>query len=187
MSAFELGSRIDLTSSPYLQLFDGSAANEHRHNVDGYIGLHKELGYVQVFRSGVIELVDRLYGASTFAEQPKSLPSVDVEAAVVNATAHYVQWLERLGATAPFFVGMSLLDVKGVEWDVRKNSPMDIMRPPIFDRDVIVLPEVTVETGDERRWSARLKPLLDSIWQAAGRSKSQYFDDDGKWRLDATK
>jgi len=149
-----------------------SSASAIRLNLDGAVGaLHPEASrngaYVQVFRSGSIELVWVLspYAGGT---KPK-LPSVAYERYLIQFVESFRTELRRLGYSAAVAVMLSLLKAGEIDFtpDDRSGFPLS---GPGFDRDTLVLPDVLIEedmptiTGFPRLPARRRPRRWKSCW-----------------------
>ena len=115
--------------------------------------------------------------------------------------------LKSLGVSSPVLVSLALLGLKGCKLLTRRviyvgDTPSHYdnrLSPHPIDRDSLFLSGLVVEnlqelplegyreinTGrDYQSWHAvesLLRPYCDSIWNAVGYPRSEYFDSDGKW------
>ncbi len=187
LSAFGSPSQVDLSvlsesDRDLLPLFT-SRTEVFRHNLDGILshrhsstGMHH--GYLQVFRDGTIESLDsRLVGAKA---EHRIILSDAFERGLVNALRLYLDVERRIGAQPPLVLMLSLLGVGGLTmdkcWDDSEEFSM------MFDRsDLLIPPELVEDAGADP--SQIIRPLLDAVWNAAGRSGSPYYDSDGSWIL----
>lgn len=49
-------------------------------------------------------------------------------------------------------------------------------------KDVLEFPPILIEEySDSAAYVASLRPIFDALWNAGGLSRSNYFDDDGRW------
>ena len=83
--------------------------------------------------------------------------------------------LRTLNANPPFFIMISLLDVKGYSMIVEPVEGNPVPRRDGIDRNDLILPEIQMESTDVDR-STLLKSSFDMIWNAAGWSASQNYD-----------
>ena len=83
--------------------------------------------------------------------------------------------LRTLNANPPFFIMISLLDVKGYSMIVEPVEGNPVPRRDGIDRNDLILPEIQMESTDVDR-STFLKSSFDMIWNAAGWSASQNYD-----------
>jgi hypothetical protein len=134
-------------------------------------------GYTQLFRSGAIEGAEAFMLRRRDGDRPHAIPSYSFEDKLIEALGFYLRLLARLGVAPPYLLGLSLLDVRGLEMAV-PQSHFDSTYP--IDRDDLVLPELLViDPGAPAH--AILKPAFDAVWQAAGWPRSLNYDEHGTW------
>jgi len=158
----------------------------HRYNFDGIVtytdrGDGIAAGYVQLYRSGLIEAVDtEVLGAPGGPHEWKNnIPSTLLEESLLHSSKQFVEFLSRAGVSAPIFIAVTLIGVKGLQMAMRQLSWF--ASSVGIDRDTLLVPEVTIEDLGQHL-SAQLRPICNAIWRAAGVSKSPNFDDAGNWR-----
>lgn len=130
-------------------------------------------GYCQVFRSGAIEAVD----ADMFARgDRKQIPIFPVEEEIIRALSRYLRVQSAIGAECPIAVMLSLIGVRGYEMAL----PLSYLSTgsTSIDRDDLLIPEILIEEWDIDVASV-MKPLFDSVWQAAGWEGSLSYDEAG--------
>lgn len=135
------------------------------------------VGYVQLFRNGVIEAVDceRLDPLNPPHERPKKiLPGFAYERDVVRAVDSYVEFYRAYDIPTPVLVALSLLSVRG--FSIETNY--EIGRP--IDRDHLILPPRHAESLDFNTASF-LRPSFDQVWNACGYDRSVNYDENGNW------
>lgn len=161
-------------------------AHHHRYNLDGLVTYSQSRSdenpahpYVQLFRNGIIESVDtRMLVAE--GENVPHIPSQAYEDYLLKTLPKYLSVQEELDTAPPLFVMLSMLGVSGYIMGVRKH--LDLWgenRYPI-DRDALLLPEIVIE-GFDVDLSEVMRPVFDSVWNAAGWPKSMNYDESGKW------
>lgn len=147
----------------------------HRYNIDGIVfsspGSPVD-GYVQVFRSGVVEVVESY---SEEARRRLSLPSLAFERDVIRSVNGARKVFSVLGVQPPFVIMLTLLSMKG--WTMSSGDFL-FRGGGVFDRDPTIIPELLLESLDGDL-TAKLKPLLDLAWNAAGWPGSIYYDQSG--------
>lgn len=153
-----------------------------RFNIHGMInerGGEQNHGYTQIFRNGVVEATvamlirDRGNGL-------RGIPGRALERYLMEALPSYVDGLRKLDVQPPMFVLMTLEGVSGCSYFIN-SSAYDDPEPP-FQDDVVSLPTCSIEDiGDERSVQQALRPMMDTLWNAAGYSRAQSFDKDGRW------
>jgi hypothetical protein len=92
--------------------------------------------------------------------------------------------LMNLEVPEPVFVSLSLLDVKGRTMTLPASSYIYGSTSHPFDRDVVLCPDVLIpRMKGELALSPVLLPIINAVWQAAGREKTPYLDANGSWRI----
>ena len=155
-----------------------------RPNLDGYLicAPHgkggRMLAYTQFFRSGIIEGVDSdsLAPLDNGGESVCWIPSTLVENYAVDAVTAFLSFLRRFEIEPPIVVIVSMLGVRGY----RMAEPGMRLGNKFVDRDVLKLPELLLEQWPEDV-GTEMRPVIDSIWQAAGYHGSPNYGADGKW------
>ncbi|GIV67046.1 MAG: hypothetical protein KatS3mg047_1439 [Bellilinea sp.] len=151
-----------------------------RYNLDGYVrylpgneGVFER--YYQFFKGGYLEIT-----LTNFVRQVKDrffVNSRDLEREIILTVKSALQFLNECNFEAPLFVFLSLIGVKGLPL-LNSNIPqldyIDFTHE--FDRDPILLPELYLESypDDYQNLPALLKPLIDTMWNAAGMEGSPY-------------
>jgi hypothetical protein len=172
-----------IAKSPWpVRPIDGSLT-DYRYNFDGCLIINGNeagqcRGYVQVFRSGIIEAVDASLLRRRGAEH--SIPSRIFEQGLIGATEMYLAAQKQLAIPPPIAILVTLLGVSGYTMAVSQfvSSRADTNYP--IDRDTLVLPEFILEDypSDVPR---ALKSTFDTIWNAAGWPTSLGYDEQGEW------
>jgi hypothetical protein len=153
-----------------------------RHNFDGVVTYSATMdktpspSYLQLFRSGIIELVDtRRVG--TYDKEGLIIPGTGWEDELLAAVRQYFDIQVRIGVSPPIVVMLSLLNVKGAKMYVGGGfSPFGDSK---VDRDHLLVPEVMAEDFASDCGKI-LKPSLDAIWNACGYSGSSGYGVDGQ-------
>ena len=87
---------------------------EYRYNFDVLLCTwQSQLSYTQTFRNGIIEAVDAYLLGSVGSDGSSTIPSVQYEKKVIEKLSEYISIQNRLGIEPPFFIMLSLLNVKG--------------------------------------------------------------------------
>jgi hypothetical protein len=154
--------------------------NSWRYNADGLLCSSiktqgERQSYLQVFRDGSLE-----YGDSYCFESSSGLNvrGVPFESKIVQAFGAAMALLKHLEVSEPVFVSLTLIGMKGRAMSL---SVFETSHP--FDRDLILCSDVLVQNlSDVMPYSAALLPIVNSVWQSAGRHGSPYVDSNGRWQ-----
>jgi hypothetical protein len=183
LSAFESAKRFDVPTLATLGRPDvlrpiySAGGMTTRYNFDGYLifdqveRANPPWSYLQLFRNGILESVN-----ATVLTGRNSIPSLPFEGRLLRETLpKYLAALKLLGVQPPVFLGLTLFGISGyrIEMPGHPYSFADKGLP--IDRDSLILPDVTIETFESNLDEA-MKPVFDSIWNAAGRDGSIYYE-----------
>lgn len=166
----------------------------YRYNFDGFVTFNfinkgeysgKSWSYVQFFRNGILESVDGqiLKARSNKEKRLYFIPGFSLEKELIKAFKNYLTIFKTLNIELPIFVFLSLTEVKGYSMFTRGTSKIrddENNNIPKIDRNVLLLPEVLIETYDCSPEKV-LKPCFDSIWNACGYPYSHYYNEKGEW------
>lgn len=167
-------------SNLYGKLLPLHSGADFRINMDGILAYSLRMngpgtGYVQLFRSGAIEVVDvPLLQPRRGIDNPY-IPSTSLEEGLLQSTGQYFQALQEVKVEPPVFVGLSLLGVRGYTLATRSRAAGE----PV-DRDDLILPEQLVESLSASP-EAFMRPIFDVLWQACGYACCLDYDEQGKW------
>jgi hypothetical protein len=157
-----------------------SSGWSHLYNFDGIAKFTKtedrgSESYVQFFRNGSIEAVV----CRGFDVEKKLLSSQGLENATIQFLGLYLNLLKKIGVPEPLALGLSLINVKGYSWHIN-TFKWGHPGPSAFRENDYIIPEILIGSY-EQPCHTILRPAFDRIWNAAGRSGSAYYDDDGNW------
>lgn len=161
-------------------IYSGGANS--RYNLDGFLTHSddqekKSYSYVQLFRNGIIEAVEGLLLEPH--EGKLVIHRVEYERQLIISLDNYLSLLKTLNVELPIFVFLTLLGVKGYSMTVDRFK-FPTQQSHTIDRDVLLLPEVIVESYDVVAEKV-LKPSFDAIWNACGFPRSFNYNDAGEW------
>lgn len=156
---------------------------DYRINFDGYLTHSTVRGithaYTQFYRNGIIEAVNTSV-IDAILNGSKCIPS-EYEVELIKVLKRYMEYLKDLNVTPPFFVFLTLTNIKG--YIIGTNAivlPLINNNNPI-DRNILTTPEVMVEDYNSKA-SDILKPIFDSIWNACGFYQSLNYDENGNFK-----
>jgi hypothetical protein len=152
---------------------------DFRYNLEGFLtysigGSGLSYSYTQVYRNGVIEIVDALELSGT----KKIIPSIDYERDIIRVLPNYLLALKHLGVQLPIAVFLTLIGVKGYSMATSKLFEGESRT---IDRDILQLPEALVASYDIKT-EVVLRPAFDAIWNSCGFAKSLNYDEKGEWK-----
>ena len=133
--------------------------------------------YLQIFRNGIVEAVDARMIPSP-PSYPDTVHSVRFPRELFAYVKRLMQLYQLLEVEPPYALFVSLLGVRGIRLAVEQSRGLNL-KP--FDRDVLMLPELIIETGSFEP-DIKLKPLLDTLWQSFGAHGCIDYDESGRWR-----
>ena len=106
----------------------------------------------------------------------KYFPSGGYEKELLNSYSAGVDALKKLVIDPPLIVLVTLANAKGYRLGIGSIAHPFTSEPIPFDRDVMLIPDVQVESLDRRDIDV-LRPILDIIWNAGGYERSLHFDE----------
>lgn len=180
-----------------ISVADGDLTVRMRFNIDGFVRSARtaynattDYAYTQVFRNGIVEAVDtsllmiNAWNRSNFNSQvdPKAFDSERYERKIVVALKRYLELQQFLGNNPPFFVMVSFLGVKGYKIALRRTIHHITEYTSEIDRSNLIVPDVMLEDFDVNVAGA-LKPIFDTVWNAAGFDGSPNYDEAGNFRF----
>jgi hypothetical protein len=165
------------------ELFELVYGVAERPNLDGLLlyspnydeRFHASPSYIQIFRNGGIEFAQAHYtfeGDQIVAA--RSINGDHTEAQLLDEVQNARNFRREMGIGGPMILSVALLRVRGLRFGVER------LRFPTgrsFDRDVVILPDVLIEEDSDLHSSMR--PVFDSLWQAAGSKGSPSYTPEG--------
>lgn len=155
-----------------------------RYNFDGLLTHDASQGvansYAQLFRDGIIEAVLADLNDADPGKQ-KLLPMIWLEQQFMHALPLYVGAHQDLFVERPVFLAFSLIGVSGYVLSVAERLRRHSYNQTPIDRDVLLVPEIPLEDLNQKA-ELILKPVFDSVWNAAGWRCAMHYEDDGNYR-----
>ena len=159
-----------------------------RYNADGFL-CHSQFnpggptvsGYTQLFRSGIVEYADsHCFWAMKFGG--RSVPVIqgqEIEKQMVYCYQDTVKRFRRLESTGPVYVGFSLVGIEGKPFF---STPTSTELGLSSTEDIFISPEVLVDPNEseDQPFERTLLPLVDTMWQVAGKAGTP-FKFEGRW------
>ncbi len=184
LGAFGIAPSIDLGKAERMQTefrpmgmmggarinFDGVLFHSQREKSDSY---------TQLFRNGCLESV--LDGIIKHRENCRLIPALKFEKDLIDDISGYINGLKTLNVPAPLVVMVTIDGIKKC-WLAVSDDYGAFRGSPIMET-TLDLPEVLIENyGSEIDFQRALCPAFNSLWNAAGHPKSEYFTETGEWR-----
>lgn len=136
----------------------------------------KPTAYTYAFRNGCIEGCDTTL-LSSYSE--KKIAGEVSEYRLMEFLERSVQVLKKLDCEPPFFVALSLLNVRG--FTMHTDHTLRSITNTLISRDHLFAPEAFVESYDFAA-SEVLRESFYMIWNACGRQRSPNYTDNNKLR-----
>jgi hypothetical protein len=156
-----------------------------RYNLDGFLTYNTTVpphlhSYVQLFRNGIIEVVETSMLKKGREEDTLYIPSIIFEREILEVLPIYLRIQKCLGVTPPLFIMLTLLGVSGyiMATSRRLDAFGDYAYP--IDRDALILPEVIIENFEITPANI-MRPIFDSVWNATGWPRSMNYNEAGEW------
>lgn len=135
----------------------------------------KTTGYVQLFRTGAIEVVDSVM----LAYHKNVIPSA-YERTVRDGVHRLIGILRELGLDGSTAICLSLLQVRGYSISYEREGEEG---QSTIELDNLILPEVVVEGGaTEAEVDTTLHSPFDLVWNACNKLGSPNYSADGTWK-----
>jgi hypothetical protein len=180
-AAFDMGSR----GEEFIKVLPMHTckATDWRYNFDGFVVYTWDPpetasgGYVQVFRSGIVEAVDaRLLKQR---EEKKYIPGTSYEQKLLAGLSAYLKALRDFEVEPPIFVLLSFVGVKGYKI-ATISAKFSHFKGYEIDRDLLLVPDILIEEY-EIDVASVLRPAFDAVWRASGWERSMNYDKNDKW------
>jgi hypothetical protein len=161
----------------------GTSGGLARLNLDGALVVRNETpqgethGYSQFFRNGFFESTHVL--TRRMEDGRVILASRSYEEHLIALLGGFRKELDRLDINYECAVMLSLLRADEVKLGVRSDGWFDDPHQTLFDRKILVLPDIVApaEASPEKA----MRPAFDLMWQAAGFVGSQNYNNAGEW------
>lgn len=189
ISAFDRRAEVDLTADAVQQFEPSQTFNSdfvellrhsRRFNLNGFLiqtlhrnyvggGIIRNLGYTQIYRNGVCEIVNTIDSEDT--NHP--LLPLNFGKRIAHSFWKHLELLRKLNVQPPLVFSVSLLDFELWRiYPIQTNEPSIGESHPLGENPLI-LPESFLQTFDGSSVDL-IRPILDALWQAGGYPK--YFE-----------
>lgn len=155
---------------------------ESRYNADGFLRFTKIgadlYGYTQVFRSGITEYADLFFCYPPNQNADPHIGGQVLEQQMVECYENALTRFRAQGRTEPLYIGFSLTGI------LNKYFYIALMVGAVgpTTQDFFMSPEVFVDVNDSeaKPYRKTLLPLVNTMWQLAGRESTPYTRN-GEW------
>lgn len=145
---------------------------------NGYANPNTALaGYVQIYRTGVIECVDVI---RTQQESGKTVRLLAIEDIILKYTDMAWAIQQNLEIETPIILLVSLIGMKDYILDVDDPFAFEDYPEVPLRSNRILLPDILINDYRVDQKSI-LKPVFDIVWNAAGLEQSTSYNLDGNW------
>jgi hypothetical protein len=156
-----------------------------RYNADGFLSLavagRQAYGYTQLFRSGIVEYADAYCYSPPMQGYDSMISGQKLEQEMVNCYKDVLRRIRAQGRSELLYVGFSLIGIANKSFYSTLRS-LAIPDQYSILQDIFTSPEVFADMNDpeELPYNRTLLPLVDTMWQVAGRSGTP-FKLKGRW------
>jgi hypothetical protein len=140
---------------------------DNRVTPEGLLTFSTNYGYTQIFRSGIVEAVDK--GMLSFST---NIPSGAFEKEILQSLEEYQKLIQQTGITGKWLLKVQLEGIQGFKL-VTENAFTQYNNGLIVDR--LVLPEILLEDINDNI-EQRIKPAFDYLWRAFGYTRSLNYE-----------
>jgi hypothetical protein len=159
----------------------GASGMNPRFNFHGFVnerGGDQNHGYTQIFRNGALEAT--MAGFIRERNDHLYISGAGLESYIFERLSPYIDGLRDIGVPPPLIIMFTLEGLKGAHYAVMENQ-WDDYESPLPD-DILFLPECVLEDyGTALEYHKAVRPAFDTLWNAIGYSKSQFFNEKGSW------
>jgi len=149
-------------------------------NFHGFInerGGEQNHGYTQIFRNGALEATKARIVVSR--EGGFYVSGQRLEKSIFERLTAYIEGLRSIGVPPPLIIMITLEGVKSAYYVV--SGSWEGYGPPLPD-NILLLPECILQDySSNLEYHKAVRPAFDTLWNAIGYSKSQYFNENGLW------
>lgn len=154
------------------------------YNIDGFMnyrGGDQCHGYTQVFRNGAVEATKS--SVMSVAADRRAVYVEQIVFAIARDLRGYFDGLSMLDVRPPIALMVSLQGVGGAEILAPNQDPsfQEIQKLP--NEDVLPFPNIVInEFGNSDHYLKSMRPIFDTLWNAAGFAQCSFFGPDGEWQ-----
>jgi hypothetical protein len=168
------------------QVYVPHGATNLTYNADGFLCLSQmgnqsgAYGYTQLFRSGIVEYADCNCSGPAGPSESMILGQA-IEGEIVRCYQDAVRRLRKEGKNEPVYAGLSLVGLANKEFFSTYRNRAFGTSAKVID-NIYISPEILVDINapEESPYGRTLLPLVDTMWQVAGRPRTPFMSN-GEW------
>ncbi|MFA6979634.1 MAG: ATP-binding protein [Ignavibacteriaceae bacterium] len=185
MNSFSIQEKID--SNKFTALINTpNSLHDYRKefNFDGFVfhnrfdQIHSADRYFQIFRNGIIELVNANF--TDIEDNCKLISGKKFERFYIEEMSTWIDLLKFFGFTPPFVLLFSVLGIRGYKFRLNDNRFYQIANKPITT-DNLLVHDILAESNFMDEHDKSLKIIFDPIWNACGFPGSLNYDAAVRW------
>jgi len=164
---------------------ESSISWTNRYNLDGFLTFvdpKLNWGYSLALRDGAFEGV-AIVNRTNHPDQPPRMYGLNVEKIALGGVVMFAGLSRSSGYSGPLSILAALLDGKGSRIARSDDGERYPSIKHTVDRDVLILPDVLLEPGNEI--ARTMRPIFDALWQSSGWERSFGYKSDGGWDAEA--
>lgn len=149
------------------------------------------VGYVQLYRNGMIEAIDssllkpttQLHGRS-YSKPVKKLGMWDLEKNIIRSCKMYLNTLKKIEVSLPIYLFLSFIHMRDYKISLVPYENTFISRDSeVTKKDEILLQRIKIDDF-EVDFEKKLKPSFDIFWNAFNQPGSRNYDRNGRFIKD---
>lgn len=148
-----------------------------RLNLEGLLafdGAVPSVVYTQLYRNGVIEVVDA-YSFAPERNRVRIIRSVVYERKLFDYLPSCFNVLREMGINASVFVALTFTGTRGLQMDIEGFPEGNPIRQDSIVTPGVMVSEIQTQVGKV------LKPMFDLVWNACGLPATRNLDSEGNW------
>ena len=155
----------------------------YHYNLDGFINVYCDsecYGYTQFFRNGIVEATN---ANILISWKGSNVLHESTTADIVGAVPDYFDGLRMIDVPAPIILMLSFQGVAGAKLGMEGSVDRLDKVQSFPEVDPLLLPEVILDDyGSRDDYARALRPVFNTMWNAAGFPRCTRYDVDGNWK-----
>lgn len=163
--------------------YENYSSFKRQYNLEGYLIFNESydknfyVSYTQIFRNCIIEAISTDF--SYLSDEKKSYFIYQCyENTLIQGLKRYLKLFSLMNDFTPIIVFTTIINIRGYIMEYNPGFGRSFGNP--IDRDNLILPEVMIEDYNVDLYQV-MKPIFDTVWNAAGYPRSLNYDEQGNW------